>query len=334
MKAAILEQINFPLVVDNVELTDLKVGQVLVKVLVSGLCGAQLQEIAGLKGNSKFVPHLLGHEGCGIVEEVGPGVSRVKKGDKVIMHWRKGEGIESPFPSYQYKNKIISSGKVTTLSQFSIASENRLTAVSRETPETLCALLGCGLSTALGVVNYDANIKFGETVLVIGCGGVGLNVILGAKLAGAGSIYGFDRTEEKTIFINNFKGIPVFNFSDIKEKIDCIIDTTGLLDVVSESLPLLSSRGRVILVSQPKENNALVIKNPSNLFSVSGQTIKTTQGGGVNPTEDFLRYINLYKYNSLPFEKLITHVFDLDNINNAIETLRSGKAGRILIKIS
>jgi Zn-dependent alcohol dehydrogenase len=334
MKAAILEQINFPLVVDNVELTDLKVGQVLVKVLVSGLCGAQLQEIAGLKGNSKFVPHLLGHEGCGIVEEVGPGVSRVKKGDKVIMHWRKGEGIESPFPSYQYKNKIISSGKVTTLSQFSIASENRLTAVSRETPETLCALLGCGLSTALGVVNYDANIKFGETVLVIGCGGVGLNVILGAKLAGAGSIYGFDRTEEKTIFINNFKGIPVFNFSDIKEKIDCIIDTTGLLDVVSESLPLLSSRGRVILVSQPKENNALVIKNPSNLFSVSGQTIKTTQGGGVNPTEDFLRYINLYKYNSLPFEKLITNVFDLDNINNAIETLRSGKAGRILIKIS
>lgn len=334
MKAAILEQINFPLVVDEVELTDLKIGQVLVKVLVSGLCGAQLQEIAGLKGNSKFVPHLLGHEGCGIVEEVGPGVTRIKKGDKVIMHWRRGEGIESPFPSYQYKGKIISSGKVTTLSQFSIVSENRLTPVSHETPDALCALLGCGLSTALGIVNYDANIKFGETVLVIGCGGVGLNVILGAKLAGAGNIYGFDKADGKAVIINNFKGIPVSNFSEIKEKLDCIIDTTGVLSVVSESLPLLSSRGRIILVSQPKENDTLVIKNPSNLFSISGQTIKTTQGGGVNPTEDFLRYINLYKHNSLPFQKLITHIFDLNDINNAVETLKSGKAGRILIKIS
>ena len=98
MKAAILEQIDAPLAVREVELTELKFGQVLVKVLVSGLCGAQLHEIKGHKGNAKFLPHLMGHEGCGIVEEIGLGVTTVEPGDKVVMHWRPGSGIESPFP--------------------------------------------------------------------------------------------------------------------------------------------------------------------------------------------------------------------------------------------
>lgn len=334
MKAAILEKINSPLLIEEVGLTDLQIGQVLVKVIVSGLCGAQLQEIAGLKGNAKFVPHLLGHEGCGVVESIGPGVTRVKPGDKVIMHWRKGEGIESPFPSYVYKNKIISSGKVTTLSEYSIASENRLTPVPASTSSVLCALLGCGLSTALGIINYDANIKFGESVLVIGCGGVGLSVILGANLASAGCVYGLDRAKEKQKLVEGFKGIFVSNITDIKEKIDCIIDTTGLLEVVSESLPLLSSRGRVILVCQPKENNTLYIKNPSNLFSTNGQIIKTTQGGSVNPSEDFIRYINLYNHSTLPLQHLVTDTFNLDQINDAVDYLKTGKAGRILIKVS
>ena len=124
MKAAILEQIDAPLSVREVELTELKFGQVLVKVLVSGLCGAQLHEIKGHKGNAKFLPHLMGHEGCGIVEEIGLGVTTVEPGDKVVMHWRPGSGIESPFPNYILDGKTISSGKVTTLNEYSIVSEN------------------------------------------------------------------------------------------------------------------------------------------------------------------------------------------------------------------
>ena len=100
MKAAVLETINHPLSIREVELTDLKVGQVLIKIIVSGLCGAQLHEIRGHKGNAKFLPHLMGHEGCGIVESVGPGVTTVKVGDKVVMHWRPGTGIEAPPPTF------------------------------------------------------------------------------------------------------------------------------------------------------------------------------------------------------------------------------------------
>jgi threonine dehydrogenase-like Zn-dependent dehydrogenase len=122
VKAAVLEKINAPLTVADVELGELSLGQVLVRILVSGICGAQLQEIAGNKNNAKFVPHLLGHEGCGIVEDVGAGVTKVKKGDKVVMHWRKGDGIEADFPTYVFKGKTMRSGKVTTFSEYSIVS--------------------------------------------------------------------------------------------------------------------------------------------------------------------------------------------------------------------
>ena len=120
MKAAVLEKIDAPLAIRDVKPTELKIGQVLVKILVSGLCGAQLHEIRGHKGNARFLPHLMGHEGCGIVEQVGLGVNTVKVGDKVVMHWRPGSGMESPFPEYILDDQIISSGKVTTLSEYSM----------------------------------------------------------------------------------------------------------------------------------------------------------------------------------------------------------------------
>ena len=192
MKAAVLEELNQPLTLREVGLTELRFGQVLVKVLVSGLCGAQLHEIKGHKGNGKFLPHLMGHEGCGIVESVGIGVTTVKPGDKVVMHWRPGSGVESPFPSYTLDGKTISSGKVTTLSEFSIVSENRVTKISSNTPSVLAAMLGCSLTTALGIIDNECELKFGESVAVIGCGGVGLNLIQAAKMKSASPIYGVD----------------------------------------------------------------------------------------------------------------------------------------------
>ena len=167
MKAAILEQIDAPLSVREVELTELKFGQVLVKVLVSGLCGAQLHEIKGHKGNAKFLPHLMGHEGCGIVEEIGLGVTTVEPGDKVVMHWRPGSGIESPFPNYILDGKTISSGKVTTLNEYSIVSENRITKIPYDTPSVLAAMLGCSLTTALGIIDNECDLKFGESVGIL-----------------------------------------------------------------------------------------------------------------------------------------------------------------------
>ena len=338
MKAAILIEIDKPLKVENIELTDLKFGQVLIKIIKSGLCGAQIQEIKGLKGNSKFLPHLIGHEGCGIVEDIGNGVTKVKKGDKVILHWRKSSGIESDFPSYIFNGKKISSGKITTLSEYSIVSENRITKVSHDISDDFCALLGCGLSTGLSVVNNEANIKFGESVLVLGCGGVGLNCIFAAKLSHASPVVGIDISKHKQqLTIKN--GGEFYQIDDLKllfdkyKKFDCIIDTTGHLELVSKCIPHLSEQGRCIFVSQPKENSSLIITNPINFFSTKGLSFKTTQAGGFDPDIDIPNYIKLYLNKIINIDNIITDFYNLDQINEAISKLMSGTSGRIIINI-
>jgi 2-desacetyl-2-hydroxyethyl bacteriochlorophyllide A dehydrogenase len=336
MKAILLEELNKDLVLGEVELTPLQPGQVLVKNLVSGLCGAQLQEIAGLKGNANFLPHLMGHEGCGIVEEIGIGVNTVKVGDKVVMHWRKGDGIEAPFPKYIYKGKTISSGKVTTLSEYSIVSENRLTTVPQDTPDELCALLGCGITTALGVITNEANVKMGESVLVIGAGGVGLNLIQGAKLVSAYPIYALDINDDKKEICLSVGATHYVNSKTetLNEKFDIIIDTTGNPDIINNAINLLSNKGKLILVGQPKPGQEVIIPNASKLFDGIGKLIKATQGGMTSPTEDIPRYINLYKAGLLNINKIITHTFNINDINKAIEVLKSGKAGRIIINVN
>lgn len=338
MKAAILTEINSPLKIENIELTDLKIGQVLVKIIKSGLCGAQIQEIKGLKGNAKFLPHLIGHEGCGIVEEIGDGVTKVKKGDKVILHWRKSSGIESDFPCYILNNKKISSGKITTLSEYSIVSENRITKVSHEISNDFCALLGCGLSTGLSVVNNEANIKFGESVLVLGCGGVGLNCIFASKLSHASPIIGVDLNKSKQ-YLTNKNGGEFYYVDDLKllfdkyKKFDCIIDTTGHFELVSKCIPFLSEQGRCIFVSQPKENSSLTITNPINFFSTKGLTFKTTQAGGFDPDIDIPKYIKLYLNKIINVDNIITDFYNLEQINEAVAKLMSGASGRIIINI-
>ena len=334
MKAAVLEKIDAPLAIRDVELTELKVGQVLVKILVSGLCGAQLHEIRGHKGNAKFLPHLMGHEGCGIVEEVGPGVTTVKVGDKVVMHWRPGTGIEAPFPSYVLDGKSMSSGKVTTLSEYSIVSENRLTTVPQDTPEDLCAILGCALTTAMGIIDNEVDLKFGESVAVVGCGGVGLNLIQAAALKSACPIYAIDNNVTKRDLCFT-AGASLFTNSvtNLDEKVDVIIDTTGIPEVISECVSKLSGKGRMILVGQPAPGRGVEVMNAVNLFSGMGQTIKATQGGKTNPAEDIPRYVRMHQEGILDVKQFVTHRFKLDQVNEAFDLLKSGDAGRIIIEI-
>lgn len=334
MKAVVLEQIDAPLAIRDVELTELKVGQVRVKILVSGLCGAQLHEIRGHKGNAKFLPHLMGHEGCGIVEEVGPGVTTVKVGDKVVMHWRPGTGIEAPFPSYILDGKQMSSGKVTTLSEYSIVSENRLTTVPQDTPSELCAILGCALTTAMGIIDNEVDLKFGESVAIVGCGGVGLNLIQAAALKSACPIYAIDNNVTKrelcftagaSLFINSI--------SNLDEQVDVIIDTTGIPEVITECVSKLSGKGRMILVGQPAPGRGVEVINALNLFNGMGQSIKATQGGKTNPAEDIPRYVRMHQEGLLDVKQFVTHKFKLNQINEAFDLLKSGNAGRIIIEI-
>lgn len=341
MKAAIIGQINSPLTIENLTLPDvLEFGQVLVKVNVSGLCGAQLQEIAGEKNNAKFMPHLTGHEGSGIVEKIGPGVNKVKPGDKVILHWRKGGGIESNFPSYMMGDRKLSGGKVNTIAEYAVVSENRMTPVPSDIDDEFCALMGCGISTSFSVVNKEADVKFGESVLVIGCGGVGLGCISASRMLHASPVIGVDINKEKYQLVKKNGADHFFDAEGsieyLKEKnikIDCIIDTVGNLDLVSRFLSFLSDQGRCILVSLPKKGTSLTVEDPNRLFGTEGQRILTTQAGGFDPDTDIKRFVKLYQMGRIDYKSLITHRFKLDEINEAISTLKSGEAGRIMIEI-
>jgi len=334
MKAAVLEKLNYPLAIREVFPTELLPGQVYVKVLASGLCGAQLHEIRGHRGNEKFLPHLMGHEGCGIVKEVGPGVTTVKEGDKVVMHWRPGSGIESEFPKYHLGEKIISSGKCTTLSEFSIVSENRLTKVPHDTPTVLAAMLGCSLTSAMGIIDNECNLKFGESVAIIGCGGVGLNLIQAAKMKSAYPVYGVD-INDKMFDLTHQIGVDIFtcDLEFIPHKVDVILDTTGVPEVISKAFDKLAPSGRLIMVGQPAPGTDLNIFNPLSMFDGQGKSIRASQGGGTKPDEDIPRYIKLANREMLDFNTLHTDTFALDNINDAFDLLKTGNAGRIIIKI-
>lgn len=337
-KAAVLEKIGQPPNIKTIETTELKYGQVLVKNIVSGLCGAQVQEMRGHKGNKKFLPHLMGHEGCGIVQDVGEAVSTVKKGDKVVMHWRLGTGLESPFPEYVLDGKLITSGKITTLSEYSIVSENRLTVVPQDTDPYICALLGCGMTTAMGVINNDAQVKFGESVLILGAGGVGLNLIQAASLASAYPITVIEKNGSKkdlavslgaTQFVSDDNALELLD----NQKYDVIIDTTGSPRLIHDSLQILEDSGRFIMVGQPPPNSKLEISNPSKMWTPNGRIFKVSQGGDTNPAKDIPRYVKMHSAGMIDIEKIITNHFPLSQIGEAFNLITSGKAGRIMINM-
>lgn len=339
VKAAVLTKLNAPLEVLHVDPVGPEYGQVLVRVLASGICGSQLQEIAGHKGNGAHLPHLLGHEGCGIVEEVGYGISRVKEGDKVVMHWRKAAGIESESPTYILNGREITSGRVTTFSELSICSENRLTPVPHDTPDELCALLGCGLSTALGTIERDAAVRFGESVLIVGVGGLGCNLIRAAVLAHASPIFAMDINEDKGP-LANMMGANVCRptWAQMREWMriwkvdgfDIVIDTTGDSQAISTSLTLLNPSGRFVMVGQPRPGEDATLIGARHMFDGEGKSIRATQGGGFQPHLDIPRYTKLSP-NILGIEKIITHRVKLDDINQAIDLVRAGCAGRIIV---
>ena len=148
-KAAVLVEIDRPLEIMDLTIAEpLSEGQLLIKIHSAGVCGSQLLEIRGAKGNSKFIPHLMGHEGYGEVLEVGQGVTKVEVGDMVVLHWRRSAGHEADSPKYLTSSEVkVGAGKVATFAELSVVSENRVTKVPRNLDPRLASLMGCGLST-------------------------------------------------------------------------------------------------------------------------------------------------------------------------------------------
>lgn len=336
MKAAVLFELNQPLRVVDVEPAVIGAGQVLVNVEMAGICGAQLAEIRGEKGNARFLPHLMGHEGVGRVVEVGAGVS-LTPGQRVVMHWRKGAGVECwDFPRYDLGGVEIQSGKVVTFTEQAICSENRLTPINEQVPDELAALMGCGISTALGAIENDAQLRAGESVLVIGCGGLGLNVIQAARLCGAGMIHAADISAAKA-HVAQVVGAHEFHGGDAwpatcPRGFDVVVDTVGG-EMLSVAMQFAGSGGRVVLIGQPKPGQNVLLPGASSLFDGDGKRIIASQGGAFMPQRDIPRMVRLWEHGRLSTLGIVSHTVTLDRINEGLDLVRSGQAGRVMVEI-
>ncbi|SDT85511.1 zinc-binding dehydrogenase [Desulfobacula phenolica] len=343
MRAAVLVKQSYPLQIEHVQLPEkLNYGQVLVKVHYSGICGSQIGEIDGIKGNDPFLPHLLGHEGSGEVLAVGPCVRRIKSGDKVVMHWRKGSGIDSPLPEYQWNGKKLNAGFVTTFNEYAVVSENRVTVIPENFPMDIAPLFGCAVTTGLGVINNNAKLKIGESIVVFGAGGVGLNVIQGAAMVSAHPIIAVDIYDNRLEKAAQFGATHLINSrkEDVRASVlkitgktgaDAVIDNTGDTDVINLGYELTSVNGRTILVGVPAKGDNISIYSLPLHFE---KNISGSHGGEANPSIDIPNYIRLYQNGKLNLDHLITDRFTLGEINIAMDKMRSGKiTGRCLIKM-
>ena len=341
--AAILVEQKKPLVIEEVDVPSPKLGQVLVKVLVSGICGSQIGEIDGVKGPDRFLPHLLGHEGCGEVLEVGEGVRTVKPGDRVVLHWRKGAGLESVTPVYESRIGKVNAGWVTTFNEYALVSENRVTTIPADIDPEIAALFGCAVTTGFGVVNNNARLAIGESIAIFGAGGIGLNIVQGAALAGANPIIAIDRFDNRlelarslgaTHTINSTKAEAAEEIHKIvgHDGVDAAVDNTGNVAVIALASRLTNARGRTVLVGVPPKDATAAISTLPLHFE---KRLVGSHGGECRPDVDIPRYVRLVQEGRLALSAIVGQRYSLADINNAIADMASGSlAGRPIVYLA
>ncbi|HWD20265.1 MAG TPA: zinc-binding dehydrogenase [Verrucomicrobiae bacterium] len=340
--AAILVEQKKPLVVDEVEIPPLGYGQILTQIHATRICGSQLGEIDGVKGPDRYLPHLLGHEAGATVMEVGPEVKHVKPGDRVVLHWRPGRGIEARPPVYTWRGKKVNAGWITTFSDYAIISENRATTVPPDTDFETCALLADTLTTGFGVISNDADVKIGESVVIIGCGGIGLGVVLGAKLAGAYPIVAVDIQHHKlqkaaaygaTHTINSAQTdfcVEVLKILEGKSP-DAVIDGTGQPQILEKAFALASNTGRCIIFGVMHHERKLSLNTLPLHF---GKVLRGSHGGDSQPSDDIPRYLRMLRAGRFDTDGFVSHRVSLAEVNEGVDKMRAGEVIHCMIRFN
>lgn len=339
--AAILVETGKPLVIDELTVPALKPGQVLVELAYSGVCHTQLLEVRGHRGEDRFLPHCLGHEGSGTVVEIGAGVTRVKPGDRVVLSWIKAGGLDVPGTVYDWNGKGVNAGGVTTFGRHSVVSENRLFRVPEGTPMDLAALLGCAAPTGLGAVLNTAQPSPGQSLVVFGAGGVGLCAIMGARVAGCAPIIAVDLHADKLALARELGADHVLQageqdiVSEIKRLCpggaDWAIEATGRPAVMRTALESVRQQGGGTVVIGNAHHGEDLIINPGLLNQ--GKRLLGTWGGDTQPDRDFPRYLRLIESGRLEFASFLTHRYRLDEVNAALDDLEAGRVLRPILDL-
>jgi S-(hydroxymethyl)glutathione dehydrogenase / alcohol dehydrogenase len=340
--AALLVQTGAALVLAEIDIPALKPGQVLVEVAYSGACGTQVMEWRGDKGEDKWVPHCLGHEGTGTVLETGSAVTKVKAGDKVVLSWIRGSGVEAGGAVYAWGEKKVNAGGVTTFQHHAVVSENRLTLLPAELPMDLAVLLGCAAPTGMGAVYNVLKAQPGDAVAVFGTGGVGLHAVMAAALVGAMPVIAIDPNPTRRALAPLYGATHVIDpaaadvLTDIKkivpQGVDIAVESSGVPAAMEMAVNATRQQGGRAVVIGNARHGATLSLNPS-VFN-QGKSLMGTWGGDSIPDRDYGRYARLLGAGRFPVRNLLSKPYALEQADQALQDLASGKIGRPLIDMS
>jgi S-(hydroxymethyl)glutathione dehydrogenase / alcohol dehydrogenase len=341
-EAAILVAIGKPLVQAELEVPALKPGQVLVEIAYSGACGSQINEVMGNKGEDKWLPHCLGHEGTGTVIDTGSAVTKVKEGDKVVLSWIKSSGVEAGGTVYGWGADKVNAGAVTTFQRHALVSENRLSLLPDCLPMEFAILLGCAAPTGMGAITNVLNAKSGNAVAVFGTGGIGLNACMAAASAGAMPIIGIDPNCRRRELAIRFGASHVLdpNASDVLQEIrkiapggvDLAVEATGIPSVMVQALDATRPQGgRAVVIGNARAGTNLTL-DPS-VFN-QGKSLMGTWGGDSVPDRDYARFSRLLASGRFPIRELLSEPYKLSEVDQALKDLAVGKIGRPLIDMA
>ncbi len=360
MKAAICYEFGQPLRIEDVELDAPKTGEVKVRLAATAVCHSDLHLMGGEWAGG--LPVVAGHEGAGVVEEIGGNVTTVRPGDRVVVsllrtcgrcaHCSVGasHNCDAVFPLDRESRLHAASGevlqvgiKVGAFAESVIVDQSQLVGIPPEMPFDCAALLGCGVITGTGAVLNTARVEVGESVVVIGCGGVGLNTIQGAVLAGARPIIAIDRVEAKLNAAQAFGATHVLDGASVEPKeilksvrkltsgrgADFVFVAVGVPDAVTQALQMIRRGGTVVVVGMPGVRDTA----PVRIFDIvwSEQRLVGSRMGGTRLHVDVPRLVDLYLHGRLKLDELISGRFPLAAINEAIAGVQSGAALRNVI---
>lgn len=324
----------------NLDIPNLKYGEILVKIIYSSICHTQVQEISGLRGKDKYLPHCLGHEATGVVKKIGPGVKKVKLKDKVCLTWIKSNGKNVNGTQYFYKKKKINAGPVNTFSNYSIVSENRLIKLPKNSNLKKDVLMGCAIPTAFNAIFKTLKKVNKSNIIIFGSGGLGLACIYAAKIAGFKKIYALDKYKKKLNVAKKFGANICIHLNNIN-KFDLImknynnfffsgVECSGNLTLMEKSVKTIKNfGGKLIIIGNYPASKKINI-NPWNFImgkNITGAWQEQISYDKFFPL--FYKKFKNFKYNYFFGKK----IYKLNKIKYAIKDFSSGKVIRPLIKM-
>jgi|TARA_B110000438_G_scaffold160385_1_gene153607 S-(hydroxymethyl)glutathione dehydrogenase/alcohol dehydrogenase len=363
-KAALALKAGEDLVIEEVDLEGPREGEVLVEIMATGICHTDAFTLSGDDPEGIF-PAILGHEGAGIVREIGKGVSSVKVGDHVIplytpecrecnfcinpktnlcqsIRETQGQGL-MPDGTSRFTlqgESIYHYMGCSTFSNFTVLPEIAVAKIREDAPFDKVCYIGCGVTTGIGAVIFDAKVEAGSNVVVFGLGGIGLNVIQGAQMVGANKIIGIDINEDKTNLATQFGMTDFINPNNVDDVVEAILDlTNGGADYSFECIGNVNTMRQALESCHKGWGESIIIgvagagqeisTRPFQL--VTGRVWRGSAFGGARGRSDVPTIVDWYMQGKINIDDLITHTMPLDEINNAFHLMHEGKSIRSVV---